>query len=264
MQSKLIKVGHRGAPREFPANTMKSFQKAVAMGCDMIECDLQLSADSVIVLAHDSQIRDTNGVCYEINQCESEQLAKLDLGAKEGVPTFSELLDWAKNRCSIMADMKCEGGGVERKVIDSLSTLPSHQKTVPGASLKSRNLFREIDPGLPLSLSLGPPDELNDTQFEETLVSLDTRIITWHFSLLNEERIVRLHETGIQVFTWTVDDLDTMIRMKKYGGRWDHIKRPRTAWQSSETSAQRLKLQFYSRTRLFSRAEDQFSLFEVQ
>ena len=57
MDSKKIKVwAHRGASGYAPENTMAAFEKAVEMGADGIELDVQLTKDGELVVIHDETI----------------------------------------------------------------------------------------------------------------------------------------------------------------------------------------------------------------
>ena len=211
----LERVGHRGAPHVFPANTMRSFQHALELGCTMVECDVRQAADGVLVLAHDPHVQAVDGTAYEIAAHPSVKLGALDLGAGEGVPTLLELVAWALGRCRVMADMKCEGGGVEQQVAEALAPLSPTDKIVPGAGDAARARFRACDPALPLSFSLGGrgPDDLTDAQFADYLFTLTTDAVTWQYPLLTAELIAALHSRSLRVFAWTVDDIDTMRRL---------------------------------------------------
>ena len=154
----LIRVGHRGAPTAFPANTMQSFAHAAALGCEMVETDIRAAVDGVLVLAHDPHVVDMAGKHYLIAETASTVLAALDLGAGEGVPTLEELVRWARGRCAIMADMKCEGDGVEERTARALRELPQDGKIVPGAGPEGRQRLREADPALPLSRTVNRPE----------------------------------------------------------------------------------------------------------
>ncbi|HZO89709.1 MAG TPA: glycerophosphodiester phosphodiesterase [Chthonomonadaceae bacterium] len=206
------KIGHRGAPRAFPGNTIRSFQRAVELGCTMVECDVRRAADGVLVLAHDPDVSDRQGRRYRIAERSSADLRALDLGAGEGVPTLAELVAWAQGRCAVMADMKCEGDEVEAKVVQALTLLPYQAKIVAGAGEASRRRFRDLDPALPLSLSLGAADHylLDDAEFARLLLTLDTEAVTWIYPMLTASRIAILHTRGLRVYAWTVDDLPTM------------------------------------------------------
>ena len=50
-------VGHRGAPRAAPENSVASVLEAAAQGADMAEIDLQLTRDDELVVHHDLSVR---------------------------------------------------------------------------------------------------------------------------------------------------------------------------------------------------------------
>jgi glycerophosphoryl diester phosphodiesterase len=47
------RIGHRGAMGHAPENTVESFEKAIALGCDEIETDVWLVDDGRLVISHD-------------------------------------------------------------------------------------------------------------------------------------------------------------------------------------------------------------------
>lgn len=55
MERTLVR-GHRGASGYAPENTMAAFEKAVEMGADGIELDVQLTKDGELVVIHDETI----------------------------------------------------------------------------------------------------------------------------------------------------------------------------------------------------------------
>src|SRR5438876_165044 len=58
----MLVIAHRGASGNAPENTMAAFKKAVALGANFIETDLQLSRDARLVAIHDATVnRTTNG-----------------------------------------------------------------------------------------------------------------------------------------------------------------------------------------------------------
>lgn len=215
----IIRVGHRGAPREFPANTMRGFARAVELGCDMVECDIRRAACGTLVLAHDPHVTAAGGARVAIADHRADVLGALDLGAGEGVPALLALTEWAAGRCAVMADMKCEGDGVEEAVAQALRPLARSAKLVPGAGEASRRRFRALDPDLPLSLSLDglSPHSMTDAGFQRHLETAGTEAVTWQYPLLTPERIAALHAHGFQVFAWTVDDPQVMQRLADAG-----------------------------------------------
>lgn len=207
-----IGVGHRGVPHAFPANTLRSFQEAAKLGCQMVECDVRQAADGALVLAHDPEVKDVHGRIYKIAEHTSEALAGIDLGAGEGVPRLEELVAWARGRVAVMADMKCEGGDIEERVVAALSPLSPTEKVVAGASGVSWACFRRLDPSLPLSLTLSRREEslLQTRAFAEWLAELDTPAVTWEYPLLTPDRIEMLRAYGKRIYVWTVDEEPSM------------------------------------------------------
>ena len=56
---------HRGFSGKYPENTMLAFQKAIEVGADGIELDVQLTKDGEVVIIHDETIdRTTDGKGY--------------------------------------------------------------------------------------------------------------------------------------------------------------------------------------------------------
>ena len=99
-RSKVIVAGHRGMKAIYPENTLLSFKKAIELGVDMLEFDLNITSDKHIVVIHDNMVdRTTNGTGY-VHDYTLKQLKELDAGSKFGVefkdlkiPTFDEFCD---------------------------------------------------------------------------------------------------------------------------------------------------------------------------
>ncbi|MDE1455058.1 glycerophosphodiester phosphodiesterase family protein, partial [Bacillus paralicheniformis] len=55
-------IAHRGASAYAPENTFAAFEKAVELGADFIELDVQLTKDGRLAVIHDDKVdRTTNG-----------------------------------------------------------------------------------------------------------------------------------------------------------------------------------------------------------
>lgn len=92
-------IGHRGAARRAPENTLAGLRVAAAMGVACVEFDVRLTADRVPVLFHDATLdRTTNGRGRLVHRTLAE-LRRLDAGAwfarrfaGEAVPTLAEAI----------------------------------------------------------------------------------------------------------------------------------------------------------------------------
>ena len=109
----VVAIAHRGEHLHHPENTMPAFQEAVRLGADYIEVDVRTTADGKLVLSHDGNVdRCTNGK-GEVAKMTFEQIRELDAGIKMGpefagtkVPTFDEVLDYARGKINIYVDVK--------------------------------------------------------------------------------------------------------------------------------------------------------------
>lgn len=204
------RVGHRGAGADEPQNTLRSFERAMAIGVEMVETDGRQSRDGVLVLAHDEAIR-TGGRELIVAEHDFAALRSLDLGHGERIPTLPEALAIVRGRCGLMIDLKGEGFEAALVAAIQASGLPYDQIIVPGGSARSRERIRCLDPKIPLSLSL---DAGWDARITPALIAgIDTDAVTWQHPLITPERVARLHDRGLFVYTWTVDDLPTMRRV---------------------------------------------------
>jgi hypothetical protein len=103
-------------------------------------------------------VTDSKGLRHLLAQHTCRELAALDLGQGQGVPTLEELVQWAvRCGCAVMADIK--QAGLEHQIGILLGALPRHRIPVPGADAAGRSRFRQMFPDLPLSLSIGAADE---------------------------------------------------------------------------------------------------------
>ena len=106
-------IAHRGASAWAPENTMAAFEKAVELGAEAIEVDVQLTADRVLVVLHDDTLDRTTNGSGPLNRNTLAQLKDLDAGswfdskfAGEQIPTLKEVLVWARGRCRVDIEVK--------------------------------------------------------------------------------------------------------------------------------------------------------------
>ena len=99
MPGKTLIIGHRGASREAPENTLASFALAFGEGADGVEADFRLTRDGEIVCLHDDSTQRTAGVDLRVEEATLSELRRLDVGAWKGtawagerIPTLKEVL----------------------------------------------------------------------------------------------------------------------------------------------------------------------------
>ncbi len=108
-------ISHAACGGHAPPNTLAGIRKAIELGSDAIEIDVQASADGVPVLMHDLTVdRTTNGT-GAVASLTLEELRALDAGG-EPVPTLAEVLDLTRGRVLLVIEIKQLG--IEERIVD--------------------------------------------------------------------------------------------------------------------------------------------------
>ncbi|HEY3422337.1 MAG TPA: glycerophosphodiester phosphodiesterase family protein, partial [Methanocellaceae archaeon] len=111
-------VGHRGAPREEPENTLASFERAIRIGVDWIEFDLRKTKDGVLVIIHDDKVdRTTNGRGF-VRDMTFEELRELDAGNGQKIPSLQQVIDLSRDK--VKMDMEIKEDGIEADVVSAI------------------------------------------------------------------------------------------------------------------------------------------------
>jgi glycerophosphoryl diester phosphodiesterase len=93
-------LGHRGARRRAPENTLAAFELAMREGADGVELDVRLDRDGDVVVIHDPSLgRVTSGRDdRRVDALSREDLEQIDLGGGERVPRLADVLAWSRER----------------------------------------------------------------------------------------------------------------------------------------------------------------------
>lgn len=73
-------IAHRGGRGLWPENTLFAFEQAKALGVDVIEMDLRVTADGAIVAIHDGTVDRTTNGSGRVGNMTLAELRKLDAG----------------------------------------------------------------------------------------------------------------------------------------------------------------------------------------
>jgi glycerophosphoryl diester phosphodiesterase len=73
-------IAHQGGEGLWPSNTMYAFERAVKMGADMLDLDVNMTRDGVLVVVHDDSVDRTTDGKGKIRDLTLEQIQKLDAG----------------------------------------------------------------------------------------------------------------------------------------------------------------------------------------
>jgi glycerophosphoryl diester phosphodiesterase len=212
MGPKMVIVGHRGACGHAPENTLKSFAKAIELGCQRVELDVHLSEDEVPVVIHDPNLdRTTNGK-GPVNRLPLVELKKLDAGEGESIPTLVEVMDFCRGKAELQIELKdpdCPSAVAEliRERQDRKNMV------VTSFDLPLLNKFAALMPDVPAGLLNKDPDLDMVTVAREH----HHRWICPHFNAVTPELVTEAHQAGLLVYAYHVKDRQIANRLALWG-----------------------------------------------
>ena len=104
----MVNIAHRGGISDgYPENTLAAFQRAMAVGADVIELDLRGTKDGRLVILHDETLDRTTDGTGLVTDFTLEELKKLKAGGNEQIPTYEEVLQLVANTgTKLLLDIK--------------------------------------------------------------------------------------------------------------------------------------------------------------
>jgi glycerophosphoryl diester phosphodiesterase len=192
-------LGHRGARalHSVPENTLLSFDRALADGCDGFEFDVRLTADGSAVVCHDPQ---SAGI--DIAQARAEDLPAL--------PRLEDVLARYHERAFLDVELKV--AGLEAMVATMLRKFPPQRGFVISSFLPEvvRQMHAQGS-AIPLGLICETRAELADWK------ELPVDYVIPHHKLVEPESISMIRDAGRKILVWTVNDAKTMTRFARAG-----------------------------------------------
>jgi glycerophosphoryl diester phosphodiesterase len=93
-------IAHRGASADERENTLPAFERAIAVGADFVELDVQVSADGALVVFHDVDLDRLTPLRGPLRK---RPLAEL---REHAIPTLDDALEVTRGRIGVMAELK--------------------------------------------------------------------------------------------------------------------------------------------------------------
>jgi glycerophosphoryl diester phosphodiesterase len=191
-------LGHRGARvvKSIPENTIASFDRALADGCDGFEFDVRLTSDEEAVVCHDPKARG-----YDISRTPAKQLSQL--------PRLRDVLQ--RYRDSFL-DIELKVKGLERIIVDLFLRHKPRRGFVISSFLPG--VLKSVH-ALDATLALGLICE-SKTQLR-LWNELPVQYVIPRYDLAELEVVRKIRGAGKKVLVWTVNNSVDMQRFREYG-----------------------------------------------
>ncbi|CAM3512296.1 glycerophosphodiester phosphodiesterase [Marinicrinis lubricantis] len=226
-------MAHRGASGVCPENTMAAFERAIEMGADSIETDVQMTKDGHLVCIHDETVDRTTSGSGWIRDMYLDDLKKLDAGSwfhssfkQERIPTLEELLDLSV-RHNIYLNIELKNStvryeGMEQLVADMIRRRNySSQVIISSFNHESLKMMKSVAP----EIDTGVLYHRNIQYPWLYACQLSANALHPSKALVNDELVRSASSFHIKVHPWTINDAKTMekhIRMNVHAIITDH------------------------------------------
>jgi glycerophosphoryl diester phosphodiesterase len=216
MKRSCLKIGHRGAKGYVAENTIESIQKALEFGVDGIEIDVHLCASGELVVFHDITLdRMTNGT-GEVRKYSLSELKQLTVNGQFLIPTLEEILHTIDKKCVLNIELK--GKNTASKVCEIIDEVVKTNGWKYSDFIVSSFQHHELETVFKNNLNI-PLGVLTKASVEEAIEFAETiNAVAIHpnYALLTSQNVKRAQAEGYMVYTWTVNDEQTIKRMKSY------------------------------------------------
>ncbi|PMQ02549.1 MAG: glycerophosphodiester phosphodiesterase [Dictyoglomus sp. NZ13-RE01] len=91
----MLVLGHRGNSYN-PENTLKAFKSSIEMGADGVELDVQKTADGVLIVSHDENLKRLTGIDINVRRTEFSKLKNVTING-EPIATLKDALELIKS-----------------------------------------------------------------------------------------------------------------------------------------------------------------------
>ncbi len=250
VEESVVVVAHRAGAFTGPENTLAAVERAIELGADYVEIDVQQTADGHVVVVHDRDLMKLAGVPLVIEQSTLKELKQVDIGssfapqyADQRIAELSELLSACRGRIGVVIELKKYGraNGLEEAVVRCVESLAmANEVVLMSLDRPTTRKLRELRPrwkvGQITAVAVGD------------LTKDDVDILSVSSSLATVALINRAQRRGQEVFVWTVNDpvlLSVMVSRGVDGVITDDVPMARNVLQqrSEMTPLERLMLE---------------------
>jgi len=192
-------LGHRGARAStgIPENTLASFDLALEHGCDGFEFDVRLAACGTAVICHDPIVGKTT-----IARARAKQLPQL--------PQLDDVIQRYRERAFLNIELKVKD--LEAKVLAALGEFPPTQGYVVSSFIPDVVMDLEARSS---SVAIGIICETAAQLARWRQLPVD--YVIPHHSLVDQLLVQDIHDSGLRILAWTVNDTEAMLRLANWG-----------------------------------------------
>ena len=128
-ERRFLRIAHRGASAHAPENTLAAIIKAAQLEADMVELDVQTSADKIPVIIHDADLSRVSDGIGSVSHYKLADLKKLNVGQGERIPTLAEAVECCLSH-QLDLYLEIKSGSAIKPVVDLIQQRRLHGRTI--------------------------------------------------------------------------------------------------------------------------------------
>ena len=235
---------HRGASAHAPENTLAAFELALHQQADALELDVKLTSDGQVIVMHDANLERTTGARGLVKDFSLAEVRSLSAGhwfdaafENEKVPLLEEVLEAFGKR--ILINIELTNYNTPRDaLVETVCVLVQRlgvqdhiifSSFIPGNLAKAKHLLPEVPRAL-LALNglLGAWSRSFGFAFGQY------EALHPYLSNTTQQQIQRVHRLGRRIHVWTVNAVEDMRLLFKWGVDGIFTDDPQLAVQTRE------------------------------
>lgn len=228
-------------------NTLAAFRNAVALGYEYLETDVHTTRDGELVAFHDTDLERVTDTSARLADLTGDELSRVRVGGREPIPTVDELFETFPD-CRFNLDIK--SAGAVRPLAEAIRRHGAEHRVCVGSfSVRRLGAFRRLVPEVTTAFSpagvamlaaglVGRPGASAPRVYQ---VPLSHHVAGVTVRLVTPGRVRAIHDAGLKVHVWTIDDPLVMHELIDWGvdgivtDRPDHLRgvlRDRGMWST--------------------------------
>ncbi len=236
-------IAHAGGEGLAPANSILAMQRSMAAGADLLDADLWMSADGVVVAHHDRDIASDTDRAGNIDELTWDQLQTADLRAgwtgdaiDEPVRIASlEQILTAFPDVTISLEIKQSSPSMAEPLCAVLDRLDAVERVYLSANIDDDVYAAQAECPDSVVITTTYRDVADMRRVRETneawCAPAPIGQPPFNDSLLDPTNVAWSHDRGMAIFTWTVDDPETLRGLAAAGVDAVYTRRPDIARQ---------------------------------
>ncbi|MEE2732746.1 MAG: glycerophosphodiester phosphodiesterase [Pseudomonadota bacterium] len=221
----MILIGHRGARKEAPENTLGGFRHLRQLGINHVELDVRLSKDRQLMVLHDTTVNRTTkdkGSVLDYTAAELEQMdATIPLPnwpETTGVPRLAAVLDEWPELKSIQLEVKTAAPEILLQIghglVDLIQQYHLHATAIITSS--DQNLLAIMQRLAPAIKRGFVAERFTRDPIAVCLNHHCSHLVINHHRC-SPELIAHAHALELEVSTWTVNEVNAARRLQHWG-----------------------------------------------